>query len=397
MHARFPHEEFRLALERVGSAARHGAADVGEVRATCARIEDGDADSWLGEWTATAGSAWALAATAAGRGDRAGALAHYQRAASYYATALQMIAYTSESERELDLWRRQRECWERAVELLPVPGETIVIPYQDTTLPGYFFRAPDSRPGERRALVVLNNGSDATTSQMCPYAGAVAGRRGFHWMTFDGPGQQAMLYERGVPFRPDWEAVLTPVVDAMTARADVDEEHMAVIGIGQGGYWVPRALCFEHRFAAAVADPGVLDVSRCWKDDLPDHTRDPLRRRARVAFEREMHLAELLSRGLRAEMESRGRPYGIRSGSRYELFRTVESYALGEEVAQITTPLLITDPGTERFWDGQSRELYERLPGVGELMPPGADERIFDWLEPHLRAGAGELKVRGGR
>ena len=75
----------------------------------------------------------------------------------------------------------------------------------------------------------------------------------------------------------------------------------------------------------------------------------------------------------------------------------VESYALGEEIAQLTTPLLITDPGTERFWDGQSRELCERLPGVGELMPPGADERIFDWLEPYLRAGAGELKVRGGR
>ena len=27
---------------------------------------------------------------------------------------------------------------------------------------------------------------------------------------FDGPGQQSMLFERGVPFRYDWEAVLTP-------------------------------------------------------------------------------------------------------------------------------------------------------------------------------------------
>ena len=129
-------------------------------------------------------------------------------------------------------------------------------------------------------------------------------------MTFDGPGQQAMLFEHGTRFRPDWEAVLTPVVDAMFVRADVDAEHMAVIGVGQGGYWVPRALAFEHRFAAAVADPGVLDVSRCWREDLPERVRTPLQRRARVAFERELHVAELLSPGLRARLDSRSRPYG---------------------------------------------------------------------------------------
>ena len=31
---------------------------------------------------------------------------------------------------------------------------------------------------------------------------------------------------------------------------------LALYGISQAGYWVPRALAFEHRIAAAVADPG---------------------------------------------------------------------------------------------------------------------------------------------
>ena len=44
-------------------AARHGAADAEEVWATCARIEDGEPDSWLAQWTATAGAAWAVAVT----------------------------------------------------------------------------------------------------------------------------------------------------------------------------------------------------------------------------------------------------------------------------------------------------------------------------------------------
>ena len=67
-------------------------------------------------------------------------------------------------ERELELWRRQRACWERVVDLFG--GERLAIPYQSTTLPAYFFRAPDAPPGEPRPVVVVNNGSDGATSPM---------------------------------------------------------------------------------------------------------------------------------------------------------------------------------------------------------------------------------------
>src|SRR6185437_15876517 len=33
--------------------------------------------------------------------------------------------------------------------------------------------------------------------------------------------------------------------------------------------WLPRALAFEHRLVAAVADPGVMDVSTSWLGFLP--------------------------------------------------------------------------------------------------------------------------------
>ena len=49
-------------------------------------------------------------------------------------------------------------------------------------------------------------------------------------MTFDGPGRQAALRRQGLVLRPDWEAVLAPIADAVTARADVDASRMAVIG-----------------------------------------------------------------------------------------------------------------------------------------------------------------------
>ena len=396
----FEDDDFQFGLENALGAIYRRAADAGEVLATAARIEDGNADSWVLEWTATARAAWAAAGTAAESGHRVSALAHYLRAATYYGTALYRIAYATEPDRQLELWRRQRSCWDRAVDLFPVPGERITIPYEDTTLPGYFFRAPDAEPGERRPLVVINNGSDGATSQMWMFGGAAAGERGYHWMTFDGPGQQAALFEQNIPFRPDWEAVLTPVIDAMLAREDIDPEHLAVIGISQAGYWVPRALAYEHRFAAAVVDPGVIDVSDSWMAQLPPQMRDLLHRGERDAFDREMHLAELFSPALAATLRFRGQPYGLGGKSRFDLYQTVAHYRLGDEVAQITTPLLITDPEEEQFWPGQSQQLYDRLPGakhpIGFTAQEGAsrhceplaaalrETRIFDWLDQYL-------------
>jgi hypothetical protein len=61
-------------------------------------------------------------------------------------------------------------------------------------LPGHFFRAPDAEPGEPRPLVVLDNGSDGATSHLGLFGGWAALERGYHAMTFDGPGQQAALF-----------------------------------------------------------------------------------------------------------------------------------------------------------------------------------------------------------
>jgi dienelactone hydrolase len=370
----FETAEFQDGLDGLLAAVHRGAADACEVLATAARIADGDPDSWVREWTATAGEAWAAAGTTA---VRASARGHYLRAASYYAAALDQIGSGCEPERRGDLWRRQRVCWDRAVERLPVPAERIAIPYEGAALPGYFFRAAD----EPRPLVVLNHGG-GVTSQTWTAGGAAAAERGYHWMTFDGPGQQAARFVQGLPPRPDWEAVLTPVADAIAARPDVDVGRMAVLGVCQAGYLVPRALAFEHRFAAAVADPGVVDVATSWREALPAGLRAALARGDRAAFDRDLHLAELFSPGAAARLCWDG------AGSRYDLFA---AYRLGDETAAITTPLLVTDSDGERRWPEQARRLFERVQAPKQLVRFAADEaaavreaRVFDWLDAHL-------------
>lgn len=395
----FQDSEFQFAFERALGACYRQGADIGEVLATTARIVDGDADSWLQEWTATAGAAWATGLAAVRSGRRVSALAHFRRAATYYSTALFQISHSSEQGRRLDIWRRQRACWEQILDLSPVRGERLGIPYENTTLPAFFFRAAGAAD-EARPLVVVNNGSYQATSEMWAQAGAAAAERGYHWLTFDGPGQQATLFEHRIPFRPDWETVLTPVLGAMLARPDVDPDRVAVLGIGQGGYWVTRALAFEHRFAAAVVDPGVVDVSTAWTDRLPQAMRAQLNDRRQTAFDREMHLAELFSPARTQTLRFHGEPYGHNGGSTFRLFLTVAAYHLGDEVQQIDTPVLITESEGEEFWPGQARQLYDRLPGPKEIVTFTAHEgaaghcaplaqalretRIFDWLEQHL-------------
>lgn len=395
----FADDEFQFAFERALGACYRQGADVGEVLATARRITDRDADSWLYEWTATAGTVWAAAVRACWSGRRVSALAHFRRAATYYATALYLISHSTEPDRRLDIWRRQRACWEQILDLSPVPAERLAVPYEDTALPAFFF--PAGRPGSRRRpLVVVNNGSYQATSETWAQAGAAAAERGYHWLTFDGPGQQAMLLERRIPFRPDWERVLTPVLEAILARADVDPDRVAVIGIGQGGYWVARALAFEHRFAAAVVDPGVVDVASAWIDRLPSAMRRHLEDGRQSAFDREMHIAELFSPASTQLLRFHGEPYGHNGGSTFRLFLTIAGYRLGAEVEHIDTPLLITESEGEPLWPGQSRQLYDRLHGAKELVtftahegagghcaplsPALREARIFDWLDQHL-------------
>jgi hypothetical protein len=176
---------------------------------------------------------------------------------------------------------------------------------------------------------------------------------------------------------------------------------VALIGVSQAGYWVPRAIAFEHRFAAAVADGGVVDVSAGWVNQLPEIMRHQLAHGDRDAFDREMHVAESRAPHATATLDFRGKPYGFNGGSRFDLYRAVASYRLGEEVGDINTPLLITDPDDEQFFPGQPQQLYDLLPGNKEIIrftahegaaghcEPMArslrDTRIFDWLEGYLR------------
>jgi hypothetical protein len=114
----------------------------------------------------------------------------------------------------------------------------VPVPYEDTTLPGYLLR-PDGS-GTASPTLVMTNGSDGSLAALIEHGGTEALARGWNVFVYDGPGQQSIPFQRGVPFRHDWEAVFTPVVDALLQRPEVDPDAMLGYAVSQGGYWLPR-------------------------------------------------------------------------------------------------------------------------------------------------------------
>jgi dienelactone hydrolase len=382
-----------------------GAGDVGEILATFAQIKDGSADSWVEAWVARADAVRQAAEDAEREGHRTSAGSRYLRASAYYAHALNALAAADDLDRLAPVFRRHRDCWDAFARLTVPAIEKVSIPYEGTSLPGYL-AAPAGGGGRVPALVVVN-GSDGAITAAYAAVGAEAARRGYAVLFFDGPGQQSMLFDHHTSFRPDFEHVLSPVLDWLTARPEIDPDRIAAYGISQAGYWLPRALAVEHRVAAAVADPGVVDVSTSWTSHLPGFLLRHLDDGRDDVFDQEMALGMKTSKSTRRLWTFRARPYGTTGYA--ETMHAVREYQISaEQAAAITTPLLVTDPEHEQFWPGQSRRLADMATGTHVTVEPfsaadgadqhceplarrAVDERVFDWLESRL---AGEVRPR---
>ncbi len=252
---------------RALSHAPYGGADFGECFATASQITPGDGDSWFRAWSATADRVCEIADACAAAGHAVSAREAWLRASNYHRTAWLPLFGAPVDPRLVEAFDREAGAFARAAALMTPAVEAVEIPYEGTTLPGYFHRADDS--GLPRPTLIATNGYDATVHE-AHFAHAVAAvRRGYHCLTFDGPGQGRPLIHQGLVFRPDWEAVVGPVVDYALTRPEVDPQRIALIGWSFGGYLAPRAASGEHRLAACIADPGQWDLLEALRTFLP--------------------------------------------------------------------------------------------------------------------------------
>ncbi|HUU75371.1 MAG TPA: alpha/beta fold hydrolase [Methanoregulaceae archaeon] len=253
----FTDREFAFELNRTLAAAYAGEADIGECLATASRINEGDLESWYSEWKKTADHFRAAGDESLAAEHRVTAREAYYRAATYYRTAEFFLHGNPSDPRIVDTWGKSRDAFRDALSLDTVPYEIVAIPYENTTLPGYFYKSDNS--GRPRPLLIIQTGFDGCQEELHPYAmGGI--KRGYNVLTFEGPGQGEVIRIQHIPFRPDWENVIIPVVDYAMSRPDVDKDHIALWGISLGGYLAPRGAAYEPRIAALIADGGIYNI-----------------------------------------------------------------------------------------------------------------------------------------
>ena len=328
-------------------------------------------------------------------------LARPLRACTYYRTSYVLLFGAPVDPRLVHAFDRETTAFLKAATLFDPPIEPVEIPYDGTTLPGYFYRVDVS--GRPRPTLIATNGYDATVHQMHFGHAVAAVRRGYNCLLFDGPGQGRVLYKQSLPLRPDWEHVVTPVVDYAVSRPEVDPTRIALIGWSFGGYLAPRAASAEPRLAACIADPGLWDLLEALKASAPlppevrDHLADvdpavlqPLF--AWMAEEPALHWA-FIQRGLWV--------HGLES--LFDYIRVAPAYSLASHVAQIRCPTLVTWAEREPLAQFAGR-LYDALTcpkallrfthaeGAGDHCEAMArtlfHQRAFDWLDEVLHGAA---------
>jgi pimeloyl-ACP methyl ester carboxylesterase len=181
----------------------------------------------------------------------------FLRAANYYRTG-EFYLHGLDDAAALESSRLGRGNFEQAIMLMPHRSEKLAIPYEGTTLPGYLFQ-PTLEGGPRPTLLVCT-GFDGAQEELYMNVAQAAMDRGYTVLTFEGPGQGAVIREQGLHFRHDWEKVVTPIIDYALTLPEVDSSHLTLLGVSYGGYFAARAAAFDQRLAALIVVDGLYDL-----------------------------------------------------------------------------------------------------------------------------------------
>jgi pimeloyl-ACP methyl ester carboxylesterase len=408
MRVVFKDEQMSFQTLRLLSEITSGQADVNEVIDTARKIKEGSYESWCDQWAKTAYRVEGYAKDFLSHGHFLSAAntflraSNYYRAAGFYRGVMIADGCSDETKSKLEqLDSKSLLCFDKVIEYGKERVKKVKIPYENTTLPGHFYRISNERNYTSAPTLILVNGYDGTKEEM--YGCAVeAVKRGMNCLAFEGPGQGEVLRKQGIPFRPDCESVVTPVIDYIINNLDVNPDKIVLWGESLGGYLAPRAAAFEHRIAALVANSGVYDFMG---DRGPEGmNRNEFYNLISSYTESEVDdiLKEQMSSDVQVNWALKHGLYVLKAKSFRDLLLKSKDYYMGGIAQKIKCPTLITDSECENNFSAQAKQLYKSLCCQKEYMlftkeqlaeehcEEGAkiyaNDCIFNWIEDILKS-----------
>lgn len=391
-------DDLQDALTWAAGYTPYGGADFGEIVAVARAVGDGDNRAFYNAWVDAGDRLVERAKAALAAGKRQTARDAFLRASCHYASSYRPLFGAPVDPLLVAAFRKQIDSFNEGLALDDAPVAPLRIPFEDTSLPAYFLPA-EGRAGEVRPLMILTNGYDATVTDMYFASAVAASRRGYHCLFFDGPGQGEMLFEHGMHIRPDWENVVTPVVDFALQREDVDPKRIALMGWSFGGYLAPRAASGERRLAACIADPGLSGGANQLRQALLKQgvSASAVADLGRLDDATVKEVEAMLTRDRHTKWTVVNRAFWVNGvDSVREYLSCLGSYTLDGRIESIQCPTLVTFADSDPL-ASTARELYEALRCPKAFMTFTAAEgagmhvetfnrsllntRVYDWLD----------------
>ncbi|KIW45237.1 uncharacterized protein PV06_03639 [Exophiala oligosperma] len=226
-------------------------------------------------------------------------------------------------------------------------------------------QAENTNQPKQLQTLILGQGFDAAQEDLYSTLVAPALARGWNVISCEGPGQPTVRRFQGLGFVPDWERVVTPVVDYLLNEkaAFVDRQRLALFGNSLGGYLDARAAAFEPRLSALLLDGGVWDMYDGYKGHLTPALDELLESGDQEAFDNEMNAIQS-NPNTTTELK-----WGILQGlwafkthSPYYFFQQTKNYTLKGGIADmIQMPTWIADGECDATFPGHSEMVKDAL------------------------------------
>jgi dipeptidyl aminopeptidase/acylaminoacyl peptidase len=286
-----------------------------------------DWKDWGPNWRSVGEVHEQLGRDAEAHGRTVSATEAYQRASWCY--HLGKFLWFEDAAVHAELRDRSVAVYRRALPNLDPGGLRLEIPFEGRIIPANLRRPAE--PG-RPPLILIVPGLDSSKEELFAIEEEFL-RRGMATLTIDGPGQS----ENSVhfPIRPNWETVITPLIDDLATRQlGVDLDRIGLMGISMGAIYGPRAAVHEKRLKAVVGLAGPYNLGDCW-DAL-----NPLTKGGYIYYTKSRDDAEARKKAytltLEGVLDKVTQPLLVIHGARDRLFPPAQAERIAREAPHAT-------------------------------------------------------------
>lgn len=360
----------------------------------------GDFDSWYKEFNFLATQLHDKAAAIDSAKFPVSAREYYFRSASYH-RASNFFLHSNWSDPRINSSEVAALAdFNSAVDLLPIPPIQESLQGDGFEIPIYFFPAKkqEGEDCEKLPTVILQTGYDGSQQALYHGYGRAVLDRGYNYISFEGPGQPTVRREQGLGFIENWWDVVSPVIDWLEKRPDVDTSRISLMGISFGGVLAPRAASKEHRLSAVVAVDGVTNMQKGFLPRFGDDIAELFNSGNKTGFDETLlsimddpeyptSFRWLIAQGLYSFNTQSPFDWFTQIGvinAEKEVLSTVECPVMVYGAEDDSFPLIQAETMRDDLGDLASYYFFKNDVGAGQHCQLGAEEQLaqvtFDWM-----------------